>query len=51
MKNFLMKDNPGDKETVYVHTLCLYMNYIIKTLYELHNLGPGVWSMKGFEAK
>ena len=51
MKSFLMKDNPGDKETFYVHTLCFYMKDIIKNTYELHQLGPGVWSMEGFEAK
>lgn len=41
----------GDGETFYIHNLSFYMPSIIEDTYKRHKLGPGVWSMEGFEYK
>ena len=41
----------GDGETFYIHNLSFYMPSIIEDTYKKHKLGPGVWSMEGFEYK
>lgn len=51
MKSFMTTSTMGDSETFYVHNIVFYMPSIIQDTYEKHKLGPGVWSMEGFEYK
>ena len=51
MKSFLTDSSTGDGETFYVHNLRFYMPSIIDDTYKKHKLGPGIWSMEGFEYK
>ena len=49
--SFLTRQTPGDKETFYSHTLFHYMPSIMRTTYERHGLGVGIFTMEGFEYK
>ena len=51
LDSFLTERSKGDKETFYIHTISHYVYDIIKDTYRSHRLGPGVWSMEGFESK
>ena len=51
MKSFLTGTSEGDGETFYVHNITFYMPRIIDDTYQKHKLGPGIWSMEGFEYK
>ena len=51
MKSFMTTSTMGDGETFYVHNIVFYMPSIIEDTYKKHKLGPGVWSMEGFEYK
>ena len=51
MKSFLTGTSEGDGETFYVHNVTFYMPRIIDDTYQKHKLGPGIWSMEGFEYK
>ena len=49
MESFMSDNNVGDKETFYMHCLRFYMVHIMKHTYAKHKLGPGIWTMEGFE--
>ena len=51
IKSFMTNAIVGDGETFYIHNLFFYMPSIIEDTYKKHKLGPGVWSMEGFEYK
>ena len=51
MKSFMTDSVPGDNETFYTHAVCNYFLPKICTIYTLHGVGPGVFSMEGFEYK
>ena len=50
-KTFLTKNNVGDLETFYMHTLRFYMHPIAQETYAFHGLGLGVFTMQGFERR
>ena len=45
----MSKNTNGDKETFYMHALSFYMIPIMKETYTKYKLGPGIWTMEGFE--
>ena len=52
-RSFLTK-NPakvGDDETFYLHALRFYLPQIAKQTLREHNLGLGIFTMQGFEAR
>lgn len=49
MESFMSDKSVGDKETFYMHVLRFYMVDIMKETYQKHKLGPGIWTMEGFE--
>ena len=51
IKLFMTNAIVGDGEIFYIHNLSFYMPSIIEDTYKKHKLGPGVWSMEGFEYK
>ena len=51
IKSFLTSASEGDGETFYVHNITSYMPGILDDIYKKHKLGPGIWSMEGFEYK
>ena len=42
-------DEDGQGETLYMHVLRYYAPRIIRHTYETHAVGPGVFTMEGFE--
>ena len=51
MDSFISKHCRGDKETFYLHAVRWYMPKIIRDTYTRHKLGPGIFTMEGFEYK
>ena len=51
LKSFMTNSIKGDGETFYIHNITFYMPSIIDVTYKNHKLGPGIWSMEGFEYK
>ena len=47
--SFMSENTNGDKETFYMHALRFYMIPIMKDTYAKYKLGPGIWTMEGFE--
>ena len=49
MESFMTNETSGNKETFYIHTLRFYMIDVMVDTYAKHKLGPGIWTMEGFE--
>ena len=50
METYLSDCVHGDLETFYAHVLWWYLPEIVKTVYHKYGLGPGIFTMEGFEA-
>ena len=51
-RTFLSKDGKvGCDETFYLHTLRYYIPQVVRTTYERHHCGIGIFSMQGFERR
>lgn len=46
-----MSTDSSSSETFYLHTLRFYLPHIMEVTYARHKLGPGIFTMEGFEYK